>query len=115
MAVVPTLFAYLQTTRTELFGVFAQYGFIKSCWLRMGEKGPNKTLAPTYAFVTFSNPADAHKYVRLFSFVFRLTLTILLLLQPLTTFLQCFLNSTTGSFVYKIPVYCIFFLKNKFY
>ncbi|KAG7300171.1 hypothetical protein JYU34_015720 [Plutella xylostella] len=50
-----------KTTRTELFGVFAQYGFIKSCWLRMGEKGPNKTLAPTYAFVTFSNPADAHK------------------------------------------------------
>ncbi|XP_069360333.1 putative RNA-binding protein EEED8.10 isoform X2 [Maniola hyperantus] len=50
-----------KTTRTDLFGVFAQYGFIKSCWLRMGDKGPNKTPTPTYAFVTFSNPADAHK------------------------------------------------------
>ncbi|KAI5651386.1 RNA recognition motif domain-containing protein [Phthorimaea operculella] len=50
-----------KTTRTELFGVFAQYGFIKSCWLRMGDKGPNKTPTPTYAFVTYSNPADAHK------------------------------------------------------
>ncbi|KPJ19370.1 F-box/LRR-repeat protein 4 [Papilio machaon] len=50
-----------ETTRTELFGVFAQYGFIKSCWLRMGDKGPNRTPTPTYAFVTFSNPADAHK------------------------------------------------------
>ncbi|CAG9790974.1 unnamed protein product [Diatraea saccharalis] len=50
-----------KTTRTELFNVFAQYGFIKSCWLRMGDKGPNKTPTPTYAFVTFSNPADAHK------------------------------------------------------
>ncbi|CAH2267301.1 jg14768 [Pararge aegeria aegeria] len=50
-----------KTTRTELFGVFAQYGFIKSCWLRMGDKGPNRIPTPTYAFVTFSNPADAHK------------------------------------------------------
>ncbi|XP_045775363.1 putative F-box/LRR-repeat protein 8 isoform X2 [Maniola jurtina] len=50
-----------KTTRTDLFGVFAQYGFIKSCWLRMGDKGPHKTPKPTYAFVTFSNPADAHK------------------------------------------------------
>ncbi|XP_026493548.2 uncharacterized protein LOC113398825 isoform X1 [Vanessa tameamea] len=49
------------TTRTDLFGVFAQYGFIKSCWLRMGDRGPNRTPVPTYAFVTFSNPADAHK------------------------------------------------------
>ncbi|XP_075979877.1 uncharacterized protein LOC142979021 isoform X2 [Anticarsia gemmatalis] len=50
-----------KTTRAELHGVFAQYGFIKSCWLRMGDKGPNRTPTPTYAFVTFSNPADAHK------------------------------------------------------
>ncbi|XP_063830057.1 F-box/LRR-repeat protein 7-like isoform X2 [Ostrinia nubilalis] len=50
-----------KTTRTELFNVFAQYGFIKSCWLRMGDKGPNRIPTPTYAFVTFSNPADAHK------------------------------------------------------
>lgn len=50
-----------KTTRSELFGVFAPYGFIKSCWLRMGDKGPNKTPTPTYAFVTYSNPADAHK------------------------------------------------------
>ncbi|PZC84030.1 hypothetical protein B5X24_HaOG206376 [Helicoverpa armigera] len=50
-----------KTTRSELFGVFAPYGFIKSCWLRMGDKGPNRTPTPTYAFVTFSNPADAHK------------------------------------------------------
>ncbi|RVE49967.1 hypothetical protein evm_005435 [Chilo suppressalis] len=50
-----------KTTRAELFNVFAQYGFIKSCWLRMGDKGPNKTPTPTYAFVTFGNPADAHK------------------------------------------------------
>ncbi|KAL0821127.1 hypothetical protein ABMA28_005748 [Loxostege sticticalis] len=50
-----------KTTRTELFNVFAPYGFIKSCWLRMGDKGPNRTPTPTYAFVTFSNPADAHK------------------------------------------------------
>ncbi|XP_026741151.1 uncharacterized protein LOC113503406 isoform X2 [Trichoplusia ni] len=50
-----------KTTRSELFGVFAQYGFIKSCWLRMGDKGPNRPPTPTYAFVTFSNPADAHK------------------------------------------------------
>ncbi|CAK1580920.1 unnamed protein product [Parnassius mnemosyne] len=50
-----------KTTRTELFGVFAQYGFIKSCWLRMGDKGPNRTPTPTYAFVTFINPDDAHK------------------------------------------------------
>ncbi|CAG4943435.1 unnamed protein product [Parnassius apollo] len=50
-----------KTTRAELFGVFAQYGFIKSCWLRMGDKGPNRTPKPTYAFVTFINPADAHK------------------------------------------------------
>ncbi|CAH2087520.1 unnamed protein product [Euphydryas editha] len=50
-----------KTTRTELFGVFAQYGFIRSCWLRMGERGPNRTPTPTYAFVTFSDPADAHK------------------------------------------------------
>ncbi|CAG9566008.1 unnamed protein product [Danaus chrysippus] len=53
-----------KTTRTELFGVFAQYGFIKSCWLRMGDKGPNTTPTPTYAFVTFSNAADAHKALR---------------------------------------------------
>ncbi|XP_062530640.1 F-box/LRR-repeat protein 7 isoform X4 [Bombyx mori] len=50
-----------KTTRTELYGVFAQYGLIKSCWLKMGDKGPNKTPIPTYAFVTFSNPADAHQ------------------------------------------------------
>ncbi|XP_063539924.1 uncharacterized protein LOC134748981 [Cydia strobilella] len=50
-----------KTSRTELFGVFAQYGFIKSCWLRMGDRGPNRTPTPTYAFVTFSDPADAHK------------------------------------------------------
>ncbi|KAJ8718577.1 hypothetical protein PYW08_002814 [Mythimna loreyi] len=50
-----------KTTRSELFGVFAPYGFIKSCWLRMGDKGPNKAPTPTYAFVTYSNPADAHK------------------------------------------------------
>uniref|UniRef100_A0A2A4JMK9 RRM domain-containing protein n=1 Tax=Heliothis virescens TaxID=7102 RepID=A0A2A4JMK9_HELVI len=50
-----------KTTRSELFGVFAPYGFIKSCWLRMGDKGPNRTPTPTYAFVTYSNPADAHK------------------------------------------------------
>ncbi|CAB3244604.1 unnamed protein product [Arctia plantaginis] len=50
-----------KTTRAELHGVFAQYGFIKSCWLRMGDKGPNRTPTPTYAFVTFSNPDDAHK------------------------------------------------------
>ncbi|XP_072938310.1 putative RNA-binding protein EEED8.10 [Epargyreus clarus] len=50
-----------KTTRTELFGVFAQYGFIRSCWLRMGDKGPHRVPMPTYAFVTFSDPADAHK------------------------------------------------------
>ncbi|KAI8434391.1 hypothetical protein MSG28_012433 [Choristoneura fumiferana] len=50
-----------KTTRTELFGVFAQYGFIKSCWLRMGDRGLTKNTTPTYAFVTFSDPADAHK------------------------------------------------------
>ncbi|XP_052742417.1 uncharacterized protein LOC112045569 [Bicyclus anynana] len=50
-----------KTTRAELFGVFAQYGFIKSCWLRMGDRGPYRPSVPTYAFVTFSNPADAHK------------------------------------------------------
>ncbi|XP_045501005.1 uncharacterized protein LOC123698432 isoform X1 [Colias croceus] len=50
-----------KTTRTELFGIFAQYGFIKSCWLRMGDKGPNKVPTPTYAFVTYSDPAHAHK------------------------------------------------------
>ncbi|CAH2049143.1 unnamed protein product, partial [Iphiclides podalirius] len=50
-----------KTTRTELFGMFAHYGFIKSCWLRMGDRGPNKSPMPTYAFITFSNPADAHK------------------------------------------------------
>ncbi|XP_053612111.1 uncharacterized protein LOC128676154 [Plodia interpunctella] len=50
-----------KTTRMELFGIFAQYGFIKSCWLRMGDKGPYRAPAPTYAFVTFSNPEDAHK------------------------------------------------------
>ncbi|CAH0718223.1 unnamed protein product, partial [Brenthis ino] len=49
-----------KTTRAELFGVFAQYGFIKSCWLRMGERS-NRSPIPTYAFVTYSNPADAHK------------------------------------------------------
>ncbi|KAG6448962.1 hypothetical protein O3G_MSEX005776 [Manduca sexta] len=51
-----------KTTRAELFGVFAPYGFIKSCWLRKGDKGSSKNSPiPTYAFVTFSNPADAHK------------------------------------------------------
>ncbi|XP_047505716.1 dynein regulatory complex subunit 6-like [Pieris napi] len=50
-----------KTTRSELFGIFAPYGFIKSCWLRMGDRGPNRSPTPTYAFVTFSNPADAHK------------------------------------------------------
>lgn len=50
-----------KTTRAELHDVFAQYGFIKSCWLRIGDKGPNRTPSATYAFVTFSNPADAHK------------------------------------------------------
>ncbi|XP_041980448.1 uncharacterized protein LOC121734097 isoform X2 [Aricia agestis] len=50
-----------KTTRTELFGLFAPYGFIKSCWLRMEDKGPNREPVSTYAFVTFSNPADAHK------------------------------------------------------
>ncbi|GBP07710.1 hypothetical protein EVAR_2817_1 [Eumeta japonica] len=50
-----------KTTRTELFGVFAQYGYIRSCWLRMGEKGPNKTPSATYGFVTFSNPSDAYR------------------------------------------------------
>ncbi|XP_068622662.1 F-box/LRR-repeat protein 7-like isoform X2 [Battus philenor] len=50
-----------KTTRNELFGVFAQYGFIKSCWIRMGDRAPNRNLCPAYAFVTFSNPADAHK------------------------------------------------------
>ncbi|XP_050667263.1 F-box/LRR-repeat protein 7-like [Leptidea sinapis] len=50
-----------KTTRLELFAVFAQYGFIKSCWLKMGERGPNKTPIPTYAFVTFGDPADARK------------------------------------------------------
>ncbi|KAJ0175060.1 hypothetical protein K1T71_009201 [Dendrolimus kikuchii] len=50
-----------KTTRSELFGVFAPYGFIKNCWLRMSERGPNRILHATYAFVTFSNPEDAHK------------------------------------------------------
>ncbi|KAM3965520.1 putative RNA-binding protein EEED8.10 [Aphomia sociella] len=50
-----------KTTRAELFSVFAPYGFIKSCWLRIGEKGPQRVPMPTYAFVTFTNPEDAHK------------------------------------------------------
>lgn len=50
-----------KTTRAELFGIFAQYGFIKSCWLRMNERGQNRIPTPTYAFVTYSNPEDAHK------------------------------------------------------
>ncbi|CAK1542147.1 unnamed protein product [Leptosia nina] len=50
-----------KTTRSELFGIFAPYGFIKSCWLRMGDRGPNRTPTPAYAFITYSNPADAHK------------------------------------------------------
>lgn len=54
----------LQTTRSELFSIFAPYGFIKSCWLKMGDRGPNRPPTPTYAFVTFSNPEDAHKYVK---------------------------------------------------
>lgn len=28
----------------------------------MEDKGPNKSPTPTYAFVTYSNPLDAHKY-----------------------------------------------------
>ncbi|VVC95264.1 unnamed protein product [Leptidea sinapis] len=54
-----------KTTRLELFAVFAQYGFIKSCWLKMGERGPNKTPIPTYAFVTFGDPADARKILKI--------------------------------------------------
>lgn len=50
-----------KASRTEIFGVFAPYGFIKSCWLRIGEKGPNRTPTTTYAFVTYSSPGDAHK------------------------------------------------------
>ncbi|KAL4717281.1 hypothetical protein ACJJTC_017168 [Scirpophaga incertulas] len=50
-----------KTTRAELFNIFAQYGFIKSCWLRMGDRGIQRTPMATYAFVTYSNPEDAHK------------------------------------------------------
>ncbi|XP_060804423.1 putative RNA-binding protein EEED8.10 [Amyelois transitella] len=49
-----------KTTRVELFGVFVQYGFIKNCWIRMAEMG-HRPHAPAYAFVTYTNPADAYK------------------------------------------------------
>ncbi|XP_063545806.1 F-box/LRR-repeat protein 7-like [Cydia strobilella] len=41
-----------ETSETELLGVFAQYGCIKSCHLQMRGR---------YAFVTFINPTDAHR------------------------------------------------------
>ncbi|XP_059060554.1 F-box/LRR-repeat protein 2-like [Achroia grisella] len=54
----------LKTTRTDLFGVFAPYGFIKSCWLKIMSMGPNRDPIPTYGFVTFSNPEDAHRALK---------------------------------------------------
>lgn len=49
-----------KTTRQEILDVFAQYGFVKSCWVRKTNP-PFSQSSPSYAFVTFENPENAHK------------------------------------------------------